>query len=185
MGDEIVRTRSQSSQSRTRLKYEVMSHYSGGKPACSCCGETAPEFLVVDHVEGGGTQHREQIGGGGARICQWLKKNGYPSGYRVLCANCNQSFACWGYCPHQSKSRLLISPTVGEISRNVVLAAARKLHAEGVYPSLGKVAAEAGVDRRTVIKHRRRLMVNKMWPVGDLSRGGRPSVLLRQKVAAC
>ena len=32
----------------------------------------------------------------------WLKKNGYPKGYRVLCYNCDMSLKLYDYCPHKS-----------------------------------------------------------------------------------
>jgi len=34
------------------------------------------------------------------KMYRWLKKQGYPKGYQVLCFNCNFASA-WGVCPHQ------------------------------------------------------------------------------------
>jgi hypothetical protein len=85
-----------------KLKSGIIEAY-GGK--CSCCGESHFEFLTIDHVMGGGLKHRRQLTGGGRRagsiLYWWLKKNGYPEGFRVLCMNCNLSFGLYGYCPHQ------------------------------------------------------------------------------------
>lgn len=75
---------------RRRLKDEVFSHYGGA--ICSWCGETNIVVLVIDHINGKGNEHRRSIGiseGGGARFYQWLKNNNFPSGYQVLCYNCN------------------------------------------------------------------------------------------------
>ena len=78
------------------LRDEAIAYY-GGK--CACCGEDRREFLCIDHTNGGGTQHRREIKGQGS-IQLWLKKNGYPKGFRILCFNCNGALGHWGYCPH-------------------------------------------------------------------------------------
>lgn len=70
----------------------------GGR--CACCGEDRFEFLAIDHVEGGGTQHRKEVGSG-TRFYYWLKREGFPAGFRVLCHNCNSALAYYGECPHQ------------------------------------------------------------------------------------
>jgi hypothetical protein len=81
-----------------KLKAEVIAHY--GK-VCACCGEASYEFLCIDHINGGGNKHRELLGCS-RNFFSWLKKNGYPDGFRTLCHNCNQSFGYNGYCPHQA-----------------------------------------------------------------------------------
>lgn len=88
---------------RLQFKIAVMTHYSGGSPPhCACCRESAIEFLTIDHVNGGGNAHRREAKlNGGYATHLWLKKNGYPAGFRVLCMNCNMSFGQHGYCPHQ------------------------------------------------------------------------------------
>jgi hypothetical protein len=35
------------------------------------------------------------------RITELLRRDNYPDGYRVLCANCNFSRGIHGYCPHE------------------------------------------------------------------------------------
>jgi hypothetical protein len=77
-----------------RLREEVVKHY-GGK--CACCGEKTFEFLAIDHVKGGGKKHRAAIR---TTLPWWLKKNGYPKGFRVLCHNCNTALGVYKYCPH-------------------------------------------------------------------------------------
>lgn len=69
-----------------RLKLEVLAAYGG--PRCVGCSETEVAVLQVDHIAGGGHQHAKEIGGRG-KMYLWLKKNGFPSGFRILCANCN------------------------------------------------------------------------------------------------
>jgi hypothetical protein len=89
----------QSKVYRVALRLEVLQHYSKNvKPFCACCGVTVLEFLSIDHIKGGGTQHKKNIVG--SHLYVWLKRNKFPKGFRVLCHNCNQSYGAYGYCPH-------------------------------------------------------------------------------------
>ena len=77
----------------------LLAYSNGGKPACTCCGETTPLFLALDHIDGGGHRHRMETGGGGFYV--WLRKNNYPEGFRLLCHNCNLGRQLnGGTCPH-------------------------------------------------------------------------------------
>jgi hypothetical protein len=69
-----------------RLKLDAFNAYGG--PECFGCGETSAEVLEIDHIAGGGTRHRKTIGL--SNIYLWLKQQGYPPGYRVLCPTCNK-----------------------------------------------------------------------------------------------
>lgn len=72
----------------------------GGK--CTCCGESAFEFLTFEHLNGDGKEHRKSLGGsGGLSLYLDAIRRGFPSEYTVLCFNCNQSKGIYGYCPHQ------------------------------------------------------------------------------------
>jgi hypothetical protein len=71
---------------RERVHAAVFDHY--GR-ACACCGTT--ENLSIDHVNGDGKQHREELGPDTGRIYRWLIKNGFPDGFQVLCIPCNSS----------------------------------------------------------------------------------------------
>ncbi len=78
------------------LRQLVLEHYGGH---CQCCGETQYEFLVIDHINGGGRSHRRSIPG--QSVYRWLRKNNFPEGFQVLCHNCNMAKAFYGECPHQ------------------------------------------------------------------------------------
>ena len=81
-----------------RAKKEVFEHY--GKK-CACCGESIQEFLTIDHINGGGTKHRKQMG---EKITTWLYKNNFPEGFQTLCFNCNWGkHINGGICPHKQK----------------------------------------------------------------------------------
>jgi hypothetical protein len=83
----------------------ALEYYSDGTFSCKCCGESTDEFLALDHIYGEGEMHRKKIirGEGGLHTYRWAAKNGFPPIFRVLCHNCNESLAYYGYCPHQNK----------------------------------------------------------------------------------
>jgi hypothetical protein len=88
------------------LKLEVLAHYcADGEIACACCGEDWPIYLGIDHMNGQGAKHRKEVGRG-AVLHRWLRKNGYPNGYQVLCFNCNFAKHRKGICPHQSTPKV-------------------------------------------------------------------------------
>lgn len=79
----------------TRLKLFVLSYYSP-QLVCQCsfsrcwhigaCRVSDPRILCIDHIDGGGNRHRKSIT---TPFYNWLKKNGFPTGFQVLCQNCN------------------------------------------------------------------------------------------------
>jgi hypothetical protein len=102
-------------KSLLKLKRLVMDAYGGH---CSCCGETELVFLTIDHVNDDGAEHRREIAAergskwlqAGAPTYRWLRDNGFPEGFQVLCANCNCGKQ-WngGVCPHTQMASDLFS----------------------------------------------------------------------------
>jgi hypothetical protein len=90
---------------RKRLKDKIFDHY-GRVCSCSGCGEARQEFLTIDHINGGGKKHRQEIGGGGKKLHRWLIKNNFPKEFRTLCFNCNCARGHYGYCPHEKEHSL-------------------------------------------------------------------------------
>ncbi len=85
----------------SRLRREVLEAYGN---ECVCCGETTPEFLALDHIYGGGTAHRREIGKGhiaSQHFYSWVRQRGYPKDLRILCHNCNQAKGKDRLCPHE------------------------------------------------------------------------------------
>jgi hypothetical protein len=83
-----------------RQRERILKAYGG---ACACCGETEPAFLAVDHKDGGGKQHVKALGGATA-FYRWLVAESFPSGFQLLCHNCNHGrHNNGGVCPHQEK----------------------------------------------------------------------------------
>lgn len=84
-----------------RQRIACLRFYGNGDPRCACCGLSNYEYLAVDHVDGGGREHRREAGIHGKEIYPWLVRQGFPDGYRILCHNCNFSLGAHGRCPHQ------------------------------------------------------------------------------------
>lgn len=84
---------------RFKLFVEILDHYGW---RCNCCGEREPFFLSVDHVHGGGNEHREEAR---KEVNEWYKvvvAEGFPDTYQVLCFNCNLGKNRFGgTCPHE------------------------------------------------------------------------------------
>ena len=100
MGRHRDRKNQQSRETHAKLRLEVLTYYSPRDvPECTCCGEQTIEFLGIDHVNGGGTQHRKAI----HNSYRWIKKNNFPEGFQTLCHNCNHARGMYRYCPHQLK----------------------------------------------------------------------------------
>lgn len=83
---------------RQKKRLRVLIAYSGDPPHCVCCGEKELAFLALDHINGGGHEHRKGIG---RSIYDWAIDNDFPPGLRVLCHNCNMARAYYGSCPHE------------------------------------------------------------------------------------
>lgn len=83
-----------------RLKVAATEAYGGN---CACCGEDQLPFLTIDHVNNDGNEHRLEIPAGGGSTYRWLRNNNWPTGFQVLCWNCNDG-KHWngGVCPHLS-----------------------------------------------------------------------------------
>ena len=105
----------QDSKDRKHLdKIAAFDAYGGA--VCKCCGETGLDFLSIDHVNGDGAAHREEIAGhrrstsktfAGHQMYRWLRLHNYPPGFQVLCMNCNFAKGHFGQCPHERKLRVV------------------------------------------------------------------------------
>lgn len=77
---------------------------------CSCCGESNPLFLSIDHVNNDGYKIRPRNRNGnrsgtfsGHYYAQIIKA-GFPKDLQLLCYNCNCGKARnGGVCPHKNK----------------------------------------------------------------------------------
>lgn len=79
-------------QERKRLKLDVVLAYS---PSGNCqkCGFNDLRALQIDHINNDGAEERRRLFGSrlfaGTTFYRWVRRNNYPTGYQVLCANCN------------------------------------------------------------------------------------------------
>lgn len=90
-------------RSREKVRDAVFNHYGGYK--CRCCGETIKSLLTIDHIDDNGAAHRLSMShkrqSTGERLYRWLRDNGFPTSFQVLCYNCNVGKHRNGVCPHQ------------------------------------------------------------------------------------
>lgn len=85
--DNKPKIRLQQNKYKLELKQSIMQHYGNGK--CLMCGFANIQALTIDHVNGGGSNHRKTIGVTGSySFYRWLVNNQYPDGYQCLCMNC-------------------------------------------------------------------------------------------------
>jgi len=84
---------------RRALRMKCLLVYGGNPPSCACCGESENHFLAIDHINGGGNNHRKTEGY--QDIFPWLSVNKFPLGFQVLCHNCNMAKGFYGRCPHE------------------------------------------------------------------------------------
>ena len=89
-----------------KLRKDVLSHYSNNEFVCACCGEKEYKFLTLDHIDGGGNEHRRKVGHPTYSIYTQLRKANYPDGYQILCHNCNWGKGLYKICPHKNPSLL-------------------------------------------------------------------------------
>ena len=84
---------------KQRTRIEVLQHY-GGK--CKCCGEWRYSFLAFDHIENGRTNPASKDGTGD--LASYIRAQGYPSTFQILCHNCNTSKSILGICVHEQEN---------------------------------------------------------------------------------
>ncbi|MFF4026970.1 hypothetical protein ACFYY5_29380 [Nocardia elegans] len=58
--------------------------------------------MTIDHINGNGAAHRRSLGKNAGSLQVWrsLIADNFPSGYQVLCWNCNVAKHIYGVCPH-------------------------------------------------------------------------------------
>ena len=71
---------------RQQVKKECFFHYSPDMK-CQHCGYSDIRTLSIDHIDGKGAFHRRKDKNC-RNIYVWLKEREYPSGFQVLCMNC-------------------------------------------------------------------------------------------------
>jgi hypothetical protein len=83
----LEKDREHTRQYELRLKWEAIRHYSP-TGVCVRCGFGDIRALTIDHINGGGNDHRRAVCH--SHFYNWLKKNNYPLGFQVLCMNCQR-----------------------------------------------------------------------------------------------
>lgn len=57
--------------------------------------------MQIDHIDGKGHQHKQKSGRRykGEPLYRWLRRNNYPEGFQILCADCNTAKGTKSECP--------------------------------------------------------------------------------------
>lgn len=78
--------RTSGAKSTKKVRDEVLAFYG---TTCQECGNI--ENLHTDHIDQNGRNHKNHNGKPikGVRLWYWLRKNGFPPGFRTLCGICN------------------------------------------------------------------------------------------------
>ena len=159
---------------RDRYRQDCFGHYGW---ACACCDKTVERFLTIDHVGGGGNNHRKEIGG--KNMYRWLVVNNFPAGFRTLCSSCNAGTHLNGglVCPH-----VQVMPVSTNVTRNTLLNRTLKLEMQAAYGGkcaccsemqplllcLDHVNNDGAQSRKTEAKEQ---LWNRLkqegWPTGD------------------
>jgi hypothetical protein len=94
------RLRRQARERTRRVRERVIAKY-GGKCQCPGCGISQYEWLVIDHVKGGGCKERREKKFVNSQVFyNYLDRHRKLAKYRILCNNCNAAKAYYGGCPH-------------------------------------------------------------------------------------
>lgn len=101
----LPQKRLKDTERRDAIKAKVFDYYGN---CCACCEETEFAFLSIDHIGGWGKNHLKPDGNryGGQALYQWIVKNNFPKGFRILCGSCHYAVSYYGYCPHELKRGL-------------------------------------------------------------------------------
>lgn len=83
-------------RSRYKIKLEAFTHYStNGEIKCAKCGFLDVRALGLDHINNDGIAHKKTINAKyprqvtGTLVYRDLKRRGWPTGFQILCYNCN------------------------------------------------------------------------------------------------
>ena len=87
---------------RLRLRAEAIKAYGS---ECYCCGEDNPRLLTIDHVNNDGHAMRKVSRLHRDDIYKVVKREGYPTTYRLACYTCNlgRDKEPDKVCPHQKE----------------------------------------------------------------------------------
>lgn len=103
----LARSKARYERDRGKLRMLVLKHYGGENPRCACCPESTLEFLQIDHIDGKKEMGHDRMFSGD-KLYRWIVKHQFPSGFQVLCANCNSAKGYYGDCPHRRAMVLVV-----------------------------------------------------------------------------
>ena len=102
----------------TKVKLECMLAYSkilsnSDEIICNICGEKEILFLNIDHIDGRKTEEEKRGNEKSEALYRRLRRESYPSGYQVLCQNCNMK-------KEIQRPKGNLNPTPKQLKRQIV-----------------------------------------------------------------
>lgn len=91
-----------STRYRAQIRLEL---YAAFDWKCSCCGESHPQFLTLEHIQGGvyrANKLANKIHQSYVELSKAKSEGWDRSKYELLCMNCNWAKGRFGQCPHRS-----------------------------------------------------------------------------------
>lgn len=85
------KVKAQRDRYRNKIRDKTIGYYSHYEYRCARCGFSDRRTLSIDHINSNGAKERRtlsQWNQGGYNFYNHLIKGNYPSGYQVLCMNC-------------------------------------------------------------------------------------------------
>lgn len=111
--ENLEKTNEYEKRFRIKIKNQVFDYYGN---ACNCCYENYFKYLVIDHINGGGCKHRNELNLKANKFYKWLLKliqqktlDGYKiKDFQILCRNCNwaKGSKIGKYCPNSKHKKL-------------------------------------------------------------------------------
>ena len=91
LNNNLEKAREIGSRIARRYKEACVNMYSNGDACCTRCKIADMDVLCLDHIENDGSEHRRLLKASGeaSSFYRYLSKHDYPSGFQVLCYNCN------------------------------------------------------------------------------------------------
>ena len=90
---------------------EVLLHYSNSIDIqCICCETKVMDFLTLDHIDGGGRQHRKNTTNSTVNYLHSLHEQTgkWLEGFQVMCMNCNWYKHLNGECSVENHSNIIL-----------------------------------------------------------------------------
>ena len=135
-----------------RLRWLALAKYSLNPevPRCACCGTPDHWMLTIEHIYNDGADHRRAMSESGTSVSiyRYLRREGWPPGFEILCLNCNVAKQRLGDCPHRNHEARSIAAAIRNYSANPPGKGKPNRHNADSIAARIQVLRQAAVDAR-------------------------------------